>query len=285
VSSSPVVANWELVLRLRERREQLGVSINDLCAKLGFTRNYWSAIENERQIIPERTLRKLFAILEFNTKDSEELLALREEAKENGWWVEYSALFTSDVRRLFGLEQGAQRIREFETLLIPGLLQTEEYSRAIMRTNTAIRPVEVEQRVKARIRRQERLRGENPLELEIIISEAAIRQQIGGADVSRRQLDHLITMIDQDENNVEIRVIPFTATACDLFGAGTLLLLDFHSSRLPTVAWQETVTTRRVISGANQVRDMAAAFSQALDRTLGVRETRKIINNYRRELR
>jgi transcriptional regulator with XRE-family HTH domain len=277
-----VVANWELVIRLRERREQLGITVNDITNELNFTRNWWSAIENERRLIPESTLVTVFDILKFNEQERHELLELRENATKNGWWNNYSALFSGELRRLFGLEQGAQGVREFETLLIPGLLQTKEYARAIMRSEPTIRKVEVEQRVEARLRRQERLHGSDPLEVSVILSEAALRQQIGGTDVLRGQLDHLLKLIEQE--NIEIRIIPFTATACALFGAGTLYLLDFHSPRLPMVAWQETVTTRSTITDATQVRDITMAFNEARERAEEGRETKKIIEKHRKDL-
>jgi transcriptional regulator with XRE-family HTH domain len=278
-----VVANWELVIRLRERREQLGITVNDITNELNFTRNWWSAIENERRLIPEPTLVTVFDILKFTEQERHELLELREEATKNGWWNNYSALFSGELRRLFGLEQGAQGVREFETLLIPGLLQTKEYARAIMRSEPTIRKVEVEQRVEARLRRQKRLDGNDPLEVLVILSEAALRQQIGGTDVLRGQLDHLLKLIEHE--NIEIRIIPFTATACALFGAGTLYLLDFHSPRLPMVAWQETVTTRSTITEATQVRDITMAFNEALERAEEGRETKKIIEKHRKDLR
>lgn len=284
-SPSPVVANWELVIRLRERREQLGITVNDVTRQLGFTRNYWSAIENERKLIPENTLIAVFDILEVSENDRRQLLELRKVATGNGWWDEYSALIDSEVRRLYGLEQGAHGIRVFESLLIPGLLQTADYARSIMTASATTRPVDVEDLVTARLRRQERLRGNSPLEMTVMISEAALLQQIGGVDVLRGQLDHLVTMIERRSKNIDIRVIPFTATSCDLFGAGTLYLLDFQSSRLPRVAWQETVSTRSVITDATQVRDITQAFSEGLERAAERQETKKIIEKYRKDLR
>jgi hypothetical protein len=194
-------------------------------------------------------------------------------------------LFDGPIQRLFGLEHGAQQIRGYDTLLIPGLLQTPDYTRAIMNSDTSIRQVEVEQRVAARQHRQERLGGAEPLHLTTIISEAALRQQVGGPKVLRGQLSHLLAMIDEFEDNVEVRVIPFTATACNLFGAGTLSLLDFASPRLPRVAWHETVSTWGVIADPNKVRDITMAFNEALIRTLDRGETRKIIEKNRKELR
>lgn len=286
MSPSPVVANWELTLRLHRRREQLGVSVKDIADRLGFTRNYWSAIENERKIIPEKTLRSIFKILEFGAEDRKQLLQLREvAARENGWWAEYSALLDGAVQRFYGLEHGAHSVRNFETLLIPGLLQTPEYARAVMAADATVRQVEIEQRVDIRTRRQERLRGADPLDLKVIISEAALRQQVGGPVVLKGQLEHLLALIEDYPDNLDVRVIPFTSASCTLFGSGTVMLLDFESPRLPPVAWREIVSNWGIISVASQIRDITTAFNEALTRTLDRRRTMEIINKTRKELR
>jgi transcriptional regulator with XRE-family HTH domain len=284
VPPSPVVANWELVLRLRERREQLGLGIKDITDTLGFTRNYWSAIENERKIIPANTLRGLFDILEFDDAERRQLVELREVAKTRSWWNKYSALFDEKLQRLYGLERGAQAIRGYDTLLIPGMLQTADYARAIISNDITVRQVEVEQRVEVRLLRQQRLNDENPLELKVILSEAALKQQVGGPAVLKDQLSHLLHVIEQHPNNVDIRVIPFTATPCNLLTSGTLHLLDFQSPRLPRAAWTETVMTWSIVTDPNQVREITMVFNDALERTLGHEESKTIIERYRKEL-
>jgi transcriptional regulator with XRE-family HTH domain len=126
--SSPTVAGWELALRLGQRREQLGMDVQTITATLGFSRNYWSAVENERKILAEDTLRSVLNAFEFDDEEQRELVALREAAKRRGWWAPYSALLSEGTLRLYGLEHGAQGIRTYESLLIPGLLQTEDYA-------------------------------------------------------------------------------------------------------------------------------------------------------------
>lgn len=281
--ASPVVAGWELVLRLRERRDQVGIEVKHITQALGFSRNYWSAVENERRILSEESLTKLLRLLEFGPDESRELLELRDVAKERGWWLRYSALFDGELQRLFGLEAGAQSIRGYESLLIPGLLQTESYARALMDPDVTIRQVEVDQRVEVRKRRQQILEGDDPVQLSVIVSEAALRQQIGGPAVLRGQLVHLAQTIE-NHSNIEIRVVPFTATACSLFGAATVHLIGFENPRLPMVVWQETVTTWGVIDDTLQVRDIKSAYDQALRRSLDSRASLELVHRCAKEL-
>lgn len=282
--SSPTVAGWELALRLRQRREELGMETQTITTTLGFSRNYWSAVENERKILSEDKLRSVIHAFEFDQDEQRELLALRDTAKQRGWWAPYSALFSEDTLRLYGLEHGAQSIRTYESLLIPGLLQTEQYARALMTSEiTTIRQVEVDQRVEVRLRRQQRLTGDDPLHLTAIISQAALLQQTGGPRVLRDQLIYLAQVIEQCPEVVQVRVIPFTATGCGAFGASTFHLIDFASPRLPTLAWQETVTAGGIIDDDSHMRDFNLTYIEALGRTLSDQASLDLINQYAKE--
>jgi transcriptional regulator with XRE-family HTH domain len=283
--SSPVVASWELALRLKRRREQLGVEVRTITETLGFTRNYWSAVENERKILSLESLTRIIELFEFDDEEKEELLALRAAAKERGWWTRYSALFDNEIQRLYGLEQGARGVRDYENLLIPGQLQIADYTRAIMMPDVTMRPVEVDQRVEARLRRQVRLLDENdPFTFTAVLSEASLRQQIGGPRVLRDQLTHLATLIERYPSKLDIRVIPFTATACGLFGGATVVLIDFDNPQLPTLAWQETVTTWGIIDDPTQVRNLTTTFEDAYRLALGKEATLQKVNDSVREL-
>ncbi len=265
---SPVVARWELALRLRRRRMQVDVDVSTITRELGFTRNYWSAVENERKILSAENLTKLADLLEFDESAQQELHELHVAAKQNGWWTRYSAVIEDDVQRLFGLEYGASSIRAYESILIPGLLQTADYARALVNPDVNVRKVEVEQIVEARLKRQERLTGETPLHLTALVSEAALRQEIGGPSVLRRQLLHVADMVERHPETIDLRVIPFTVPACGLFGSATVNLIDFESAWLPTVIWQETVTSWGVVNDPTKVRHIAGTYREGLGRAL-----------------
>ena len=281
---SPIVAGWELVLRLRERREQVGVEVKDITKALGFSRNYWSAIENERKILSDEALRKLLKLLDYKPDEEREMLALREIAKDHGWWTYYSALFDAELRRFFGLEHGAHTIRLYENLLIPGLLQTPDYARAVIHPFVTVPRVQVGQRVEVRLERQKRLDDDDPLHLTAVISEAALHQQIGGVKVLRAQLEHLIKMIEKYSDTLHVHVMPFAADAYSLFGSATIYLIDFENPRLPTVVWQETVTAWGVIDDRLQVEAISTAFDEAEQRALDKQGSRNLVEQRIKEL-
>ncbi len=275
---SPTVASWELGLRLRQRRVQLGVEVKTITDRLGFSRNYWSAVENKRKILAAEQLQRVLDLLEYDDEERAELTVLREAARQRGWWSAYSALFSDELLRLYGLEHGAQSIRTYDNLLIPGLLQTADYARALMVADISVRPVEVDQRVAVRLRRQERLSGDDPLQLTAVISQAALLQQIGGPRVLREQLLHLAAVVAEHPDTIELRVIPFTTPACGVFGASTFYLIDFASARLPTLAWLETVTASGALDEDTQVRELHFTYAEALQHSLSTEDSLRLVN-------
>ena len=281
--SSPTVASWELSLRLRERRIELGVDVSTITARLGFTRNYWSAVENERRSLTEEKLDLLLDLLEYDDAERAELFELRERSRGRGWWTAYSALYGEELQRFHGLEHGAQSIRSYEGI-IPGLLQTPEYTRALLEAGVSMRPVEIDQRVEVRMRRQQRLTGPDPLHLTVVLGQAALLQQVGGREVLRAQLRHLAGMMRAHPDTVQIRVLPFTARACSLLGASTFHLIDFASARLPTLAWQEAITVRRILERPDQVRDVVFSWSDARRLALSAEESVRMVEGYAEEL-
>ncbi|MVU77148.1 helix-turn-helix domain-containing protein [Nocardia sp. ET3-3] len=269
---SPAVASWELSLRLRQRREQLGIDVQTIVKEAGLSRGYWVLIEGDRRIPAEDKLKTLIEVLEFEADEAAELFLLRAAAKERGWWGRYSALFGPELLRYYGMEHGAQRIRTYESVLIPGLLQCEEYVRALMTAGVAtVLPVEVEQRVEVRMRRQLRLVEEDPLQLSAIIGEAALVQQIGGPQILHRQLQHLVDVIERHPDTIDMRIIPFTATERVIFSGATFHLIDFANPRLPTLAWHETTVTGEILEDRDtetRVRDLGVIYDRAVSKVL-----------------
>lgn len=91
-------------------------------------------------------------------------------------------------------------------------------------------------------------------------------------------------MIEEHPDNLDVLVVPFTATACGLFGAATFHLIDFASPRLPTLAWQETVTSSSIIDDPTQVRDLSLTYGEALRRTMDAQDSLSLINRCAKEI-
>jgi transcriptional regulator with XRE-family HTH domain len=239
---SPAVAQLELTARLRKRRAERGLSVQTVSRHLGFSPNYWSGVENGRTILAEGKLIKLAGLLEFDEAETMDLVELRTVAKGPRWWTnEFANVIDERLAQYYGLEYGASLVRSFESSIVPGLLQTEEYARALISADPDTNETRVRKYVELRLRRQRRLHEDPPLRLFAVVNQAALMQQIGGPGVLRRQLLHLLESAAKLEGSFELRVIPFTATPQGLLNIATMHFLDFPSSHLPTVAWREAV--------------------------------------------
>ncbi|MBF6164539.1 helix-turn-helix transcriptional regulator [Streptomyces gardneri] len=276
---SPTVARWELVLRLRELREQRGFDSAGFARRVGFTPANWSHVEKGRRVLTTETIGPVLELLEVEAEERAELLALLEASKQRGWWARSSALIGPELQRLYGMEYGAQSIRSYDSLVVPGLLQTEDYARALISADVMIRPVQVEQLVAIRMRRQERLRGADPVELTAVFGEGTLLQQTGGPDVLRGQLRYLADLIEELDT-VEVRVIPFAATAGAVLGGSSFHLIDFAGEQLPTFGWVESAVFGGAVEDPDLVRDLRFAYLRAVDQSLSRLDSLALIRRY-----
>ncbi|HWR49076.1 MAG TPA: DUF5753 domain-containing protein [Pseudonocardiaceae bacterium] len=138
------------------------------------------------------------------------LVRMAREARQKGWWQ--SSALPKPTQTMVGLEQAATTVREFALALVPGLLQTSDYARALMTTNEPTTPIEVlENRIAARMIRQHVLTGADSLIYEVIFSEAVLHSPVGGSRVMRSQLENLLELSGQP--NITVQVLPFAAGA------------------------------------------------------------------------
>jgi hypothetical protein len=182
-----------------------------------------SRIETGQSGVSSREIRKILAAYEVDGPKGEELVEMAREAKQRGWWQLYGTVLTSAY---VGLEAAATELRSFEPLVVPGLLQTEEYARVLVLAGwPGASTEEVEQRVRVRMKRQSLLHSDDPLRLSIVLDEAALRRPVGGIDVMRRQLERLLQAAELP--HITLQVLPLAAGAHGgMDGAFTILLFD-----------------------------------------------------------
>ncbi|WP_019856034.1 helix-turn-helix domain-containing protein [Actinopolyspora mortivallis] len=284
--SSPTVAAWELGRRLREKRDEAGLSATAAARKFGITAAYLSEFENGKKNIGEERLARLIEAYELDEQEAAELFGLRNEAGNRGWWSEYSALFSDELLRFFGYEHGAESVRSYDSAIVNGLLQTENYARAVIEAGAPnIRLAEVERRLECRLRRQHRVTGSEPLHLSSVMSEAVLHQRIGGAGVLAEQLEHLVELINAHPDTLDIRVVPFESTGHDAIGGSPFLLMTFPTGKLPTLLWHETVTSTQLITDSLTIREHSLAHTEASKAALDRKDSLDKIASASRNLR
>ncbi|MBB5960063.1 transcriptional regulator with XRE-family HTH domain [Saccharothrix tamanrassetensis] len=281
MASSAIAAAWELGLRLREHRDQLGLSVGGTAKAVRMQQPNLSAVETGRKKITEANLLKLGKLFELADEEIGELSALRARAEQRDWYHRYSWLFNEDFLRYLGFEFAADTLRVYESCFVPGPLQTVAYATETMTTGSPYnRLTEVEPRVEARLARRVRLEGDDPIGLSILLSEAVLRQQIGGPEVMRDQLDHLASMADQ----VEIRVLPFSAGGYSALG-GSFYVLTFPSPHLPGLVYQETLTSTTLLERRQQVREYTVAFAESANQALSPADSLAFIRGIAKEMK
>jgi len=167
------------------------------------------------------------------------LIQLAREARQPGWWHSFRDVLPNPYEVYIGLEGGAASIRNFEPVVVPGLLQTEEYARAMFRSGPReLDRDEVERRVEVRLARQEILTHDDRPRLWAVIDEAVIRRLVGGPAVMRDQLRHLVDAAEQGKTTIQ--VVPYRAGA-HAGTTGPFVILDFPEPTDPAVVYVETL--------------------------------------------
>ncbi|MCO6010284.1 helix-turn-helix domain-containing protein [Actinoallomurus purpureus] len=212
---SPTVRRRRLGMELRRLRDAAGLMIEDVAKHLECSMSRVSRIETGKSVARIRDVRDmldLYGLPEGAQRD--QLLGLAKDAQQRGWWTEYEAVLSASagLDTYIGLEASAASIRTFQTHLVPGLLQTEEYARALIKAGRpGESPESVDRRIALRTRRQAMLHDSGSLELWAVLDEAVLRRPIGGVTVMQAQLIRLLEVGELP--GVTIQVLPFARGA------------------------------------------------------------------------
>ncbi|NUT50145.1 MAG: helix-turn-helix transcriptional regulator [Saccharothrix sp.] len=281
---SSTVQAWDLGLRLREHRERLGLTAAAVGKTTGIGGTNLSAIESGKRRLTAAKLGDLADAYSLPPHERAELEALRAQTERREWWYDDARLYSDEFLRLLGLEAGAGKVCEYAPDIVPGLLQTADYARAVMLAGTPyLRPVDVGPRLRTRLARQGRLAGEHPLKLDVVLGEAALRQWVGVPGVLRGQLAHLLDVLARRGDHVRIRVMPFMAGAHPLLGSA-LKILSFHSTRLSDLLYQETAISGVIVDKRQVILESTASFAETFDRALGDHDSREFIRAVHHEM-
>jgi hypothetical protein len=169
-------------------------------------------IEKAKSGISANDLKALLRLYDITDKKrTDELVALAREARQSPWWKRYSDVAPPALLELIDYESAASAISQFETIFVPGILQTEEYASAVLQVfyDEKSVPDKVAALVDLRTRRRDLLNSENALSFSFVLDESVIHRLVGSPAITSRQLLHLVEVTEQ--SNVTIRVVPFTA--------------------------------------------------------------------------
>jgi transcriptional regulator with XRE-family HTH domain len=258
--SGPTVLRIILGSHLRRLRESKGMSRDDAGYTIRASGSKISRLELGRVGFKLRDVEDLLTL--YGVEEGEDrtvLLALAEQANAPGWWHKYGDVLPEWFQVYVGLEEAAKLIRTYEVQFVPGLLQTEEYVRAIATRHLSVSPEEVERRVALRMTRQQVLTRPIPPRLWVVIDEAALRRHVGGRDVMRGQLERLIEASKLP--NVTLQILPFSVGSHSA-EAGAFTILRFPDSDMPDIAYLEQLTSAIYLDKPDEVEQYLEAMER-----------------------
>jgi transcriptional regulator with XRE-family HTH domain len=231
-----MVRRRRLAAELRRLREAADLTCDEVARRLDCSASKISRIETGRVAVSPRDVRDLLAIYGATDDQRDSLIRLAREARKKNWWQDYSDGVEPHLVTYLGMESQASEIRQYSVARVPMLLQTEGYARAVVtagRAGTGKYPGPEERVVEMMLERQ-RLAWESPPKMWVVMDEAALRRKVGGREVMRGQIEHLMEVSSQNTTTF-LQFIPFTSGAYPALDL-PLVILGFPDQADPDVA-------------------------------------------------
>lgn len=257
----PTALRIVLGAQLRRLREASGVTAEEAAEAIRATHSKISRLERGRSGAKQRDVADLLSLYGVTDEtEREQMLMWARQASTPGWWQQYSDVLPGWLELYVGLEEAASIIRTYEVQFVHGLLQTEDYARAVILIANAHAPAEeIDRRVSARMRRQRLLTRPDAPELWAVLDEAALRRPPNSSHVMRAQLEHLLQLTDLP--NVTLQIVPFRAGPHAAAG-GPFTILRFPEPDLPDLVYLEQLNSALYLDQPKDVTGYMAVMNQ-----------------------
>ncbi|MET9504505.1 helix-turn-helix transcriptional regulator [Streptomyces sp. NPDC006622] len=271
---APTLLKMLVGVQLTGIRDDVGMSQDQAARAVGFSPAKLSRIEAGKGRRPptEGDVRALLSLYGTDEYEASVLLRLLRRAGEPGWWQRYDKrLMPEWFDRLVGLQEAATAIRTFEIQYVPGLLQTPAYTRAVVQRGLPTAPVrEVERRVELRTRRTRLLDRPDAPQLWAVVDESVLLRVLGGPEVMREQLDHLVAMATLP--HVTVQVVPLDVTHASA-PAIPVTYLRFGGSDLPDVVYLEQIRSATFLEEQDETEEYRVTLDRLADEALSPRDS------------
>jgi transcriptional regulator with XRE-family HTH domain len=286
---SPSVRRRRLAAELRRLRERAGFIGEEVAERLGWSTSKLSRIETSKSGIKQADLQLLLDLYRVAEPHRSEVLALARESATATAAVDEAAISSFPVGYAGFVSAEAEAIRrwDWEPQVVPGLLQTEDYAREVMRgwyTMFRLPPGELELRVEARMARQQHVlsRGQ-PLDLSVVIDESVIRRRFGTELIMRQQLDRLAE--SSGTPNVVVQILPLDGD--HPIGTGAFSYMSFaqiHDVQFPDIVWIERLNGDHSIEDPAETNKYRVTFEHLREKALDPAQSRDLIIGITREV-
>ncbi|WP_431905267.1 helix-turn-helix domain-containing protein [Micromonospora carbonacea] len=284
---SPTVRRRRLATTLRQLRERAGITSAEAARRVDHDASWLSRIETAEVRPHPNDVRALLNLYGVDGDQAEAVIAVARQARQRGWWQRYSDVLPDWFATYVGMESEVSAMRIYECQMVHGLLQTEDYARAVFRgAPVAMRDEEVERQVALRMERQAILGGEDQPVLRVVLDEGAVRRAVGGPEVLHAQIMKLIE--HSTRSRLQIQLLPFEAgTGFD----GSFTILDFPHMPAPypdaaedRLVYMDTLTGALYLERPAEVAAYATAFEQLCALALSPAATRDTLRAIAQEL-
>ena len=276
VDRSPTIRRRQLIAELKRLRESADLTQAEVAKRLDWHHTKLFRIESGRtgpHPNDVRVMLEVYGVTDRIRRDA--LVQLAKDGRQRGWWYSYRDVLPGRYEFFIGLEAEAVSIRAFELAVIPGLLQTEDYARALAHGGPLeLDHEEIERRIEVRMTRQQVLAKPGRPQIWAILDESAIRRVVGGPTVMRAQLQMLVAVSEQGKTTVQ--VAPYSVGAHP-GTAGSFTILGFAEPGEIDVVYMETIGGNISVDKFEEVQHYATAFDHLRAVALSPDDTRVML--------
>jgi transcriptional regulator with XRE-family HTH domain len=276
--TNPTVRQRELGRRLRELRLRHGLTVEGVAEKLLCSTTKISRLETGTRRPSLRDVRDLSDLYGVDAATSAEFMSLARGAREQVWWTQYEDL---KLDPYLGLEQAATTITSYTMYYIPALLQTEEYTKAIIKAIAPKMDPDINlQRVEVRMRRQQRLAEDNRPRYRVLLDEAVLHRPVGGTTVMAAQLDKVLEVARRDM--VSVQIVPFSIGAHAAQDSNFILFEFEENTNQSSVVFVEGLTGNQYLEKSADVARYREALDYLRDSALSPRDSVQLMTETRK---
>ncbi len=288
-TTGSTVPRRQLGRYLRDLRNQARIPVRAAATRFEWSEAKVWRIETGQMPMRSLDVETMCRIYGAPSDVTEALMGLAKETKARGWWHSYGDVIPEVFNVYVGLEEAASRFAWYESELVPGLFQTEDYARTVIQAdNPGVDDAEIERRVHVRIARQALLtRVTDPPVLQVVLNEAILRRPVGGTKVMVRQLERLVELGALP--TVSLRVMPFSAGLHHGVTSGPFVILRFslngngQETEPPTV-YVESLTGALYLDKPHEIERYDIAFSNVWESSLDEKASEDLITQVAKEL-
>ncbi len=280
--ASPTLRRRRLARELLRLRDQAGMTIEVAAATVGISASHLSRVERAQVGVRLPVVKVLLSTYQADAATIAYLLEVAKEATTRGWWHKYVGSIPEQYATYIGFEAEAEQIWNFEAAAVPGLLQTADYTRALLQGGTTRLPEDqIAGRVEIRLQRQQLLSTPDPPKMWFVLDESVIRRHVGGPKVLARQLEHLAEVAALP--HVDVQIMPF-AVGAHPGTPGSFVVLKFHEPTDQPVVYIETMAGDLYPESQKDITGVILAFDRLRAMALGPDDSAKLIQRAAKEL-